>query len=258
MHSFYKQYIQSALAQGRLPLWNPHQWLGRPFLADPETAFFYPPEALYWFLDARVACEIVTALHFVLCQYGMVRLSRALGATNIVSLFAGIALAASAPLIASFAGGLVHYGQALCYSPLVFFLGLRIQSKPTAQAFGWLALVVGLDVLCGHPQATWVTLVGLIVFLCGRRLRSPSVASLTGLGGDLTLTFLALALGLAVAAVAVLPMSELAAQGNRGGTSMAFAATLAEPTRGWATLLLPAEVPWLVVPGGAQMYAGIA
>ena len=37
MHSLYKAYIQSAVAQGRLPLWNPHHWLGRPFLADDEA-----------------------------------------------------------------------------------------------------------------------------------------------------------------------------------------------------------------------------
>ena len=37
MHSLYNAYIQSAVAQGRLPLWNPHHWLGRPFLADDEA-----------------------------------------------------------------------------------------------------------------------------------------------------------------------------------------------------------------------------
>ena len=258
MHGFYKRYIHTAVTQGRLPLWNPYHWLGRPFLADPESAFFYPPEALYWFLDARLACGIVTALHLVLCEYGTLRLSRALGASNGVSLFAGVAFAASAPIIGSFAGGLIHYGQALCFTPLVLYLGLRIQARPTARGIGLLALMVGLDVLCGHPQATWVTLVGLAAFLCSRRLRLPFLASLAGLGADLVMIFLAVALGFAIAAVVVLPLAELAAEGNRVGTSMAFTATLAEPARGWATLFLPAEMPFLVVPAGAQMYVGTA
>ena len=36
-----------ALAQGRIPLWNPYQLNGIPFLAVPHSRIFYPPNWVY-------------------------------------------------------------------------------------------------------------------------------------------------------------------------------------------------------------------
>jgi hypothetical protein len=46
IHTFYKDYLAQAVRSGRLPLWNPHIGLGRPFLADVDAALFYPPNVL--------------------------------------------------------------------------------------------------------------------------------------------------------------------------------------------------------------------
>ncbi|MGD8896162.1 MAG: hypothetical protein PVJ73_09025, partial [Acidobacteriota bacterium] len=47
LHLPARQYMAGALLSGRLPLWNPHVALGRPFLADIETAVFYPPNLVH-------------------------------------------------------------------------------------------------------------------------------------------------------------------------------------------------------------------
>src|SRR5690349_5643388 len=44
-------YAASALAHGRLPLWNPLQFGGAPFLAEPGSGVFYPPNLLFHLLD---------------------------------------------------------------------------------------------------------------------------------------------------------------------------------------------------------------
>jgi hypothetical protein len=257
MHSLYKAYIQSSVGQGRLPLWNPHHWLGRPFLADMETAFFYPPEALYLFLDMHLALLFTCALHFLLLGYGAVKLSRALGAARWASFGVAAVMAGSAPIVGCFGSGLVHYGQALCYLPLVLYLGVRLQAAPGARAVALLGLVLGLQILCGHPQAAWLTEVALAVFLVGRRLGRPWGASFGRLAGELGLAGAALALGLALAAVALLPMAELAAYGNRGAPSVAFSGLFAEPLFGWATLVVPTQVPYFRLQANAQLYAGV-
>ena len=257
MHSLYKAYIQLSVAQGRLPLWNPHHWLGRPFLADIETAFFYPPELLYLFLDIHIACALTCALHYFLLLYGTVKLARALGANRLVSLFVAFVFAASAPIVGCFTSGLLHYGQALCFAPLVFYLGLRLQAGPRASTFALLALALGLQLLCGHPQAAWLTEVGLAVFLCGRRLGRPWLPSCARLGVELGLCGVALALGLALAGIALLPFAELATQGNRPTPSLAFASLFAEPCEGWATLFVPTQLPYFRMQANAQLYAGL-
>lgn len=257
MHSLYKAYCRSSLADGRLPLWNPYQWLGRPFLADIESAFFYPPEWLYLWLDLHLACALTCALHYLLLLYGMVKLTRALGAERWPSLFVAFVLAASAPIVGCFTSGLVHYGQALCFLPLVLYLGVRVQAGPGRRDVAGLALVLGLQVLCGHPQAAWLTEVALVVFLLGRRLQRPWRWALAGLAIDLAALALALGLGMALAGVALLPLGELAAQGNRPGASVAFASLWAEPSFGWATLAVPTQSPRFAFQANAQLYAGL-
>ncbi|HXV44479.1 MAG TPA: hypothetical protein VEC96_15550, partial [Anaerolineae bacterium] len=38
----YKAYAAEALRQGRLPLWNPHLFMGAPLLANSQVGLFYP------------------------------------------------------------------------------------------------------------------------------------------------------------------------------------------------------------------------
>jgi hypothetical protein len=257
MHSLYKAYSQSSVAAGRLPLWNPYHWLGRPFLADIESAFFYPPEALYLLLDVHIACALTCALHLLLLLYGTVKLARALGTGRLVSIFVACAFAASAPIVGCFTSGLIHYGQALCYAPLVLYLGMRVQAGPQRRVVALLGLVLGLQVLCGHPQAAWLTEVGLVVFLVGRRLERPLLPGMARLGLELLCVGAALGLGLALAAVALLPLAELAGQSNRPEASVAFAALFSEPLYGWATLLVPTELPYFGFQANGQLYAGV-
>ena len=45
----YKAYAAEVVRQGRLPLWNPYLFMGVPFLANAQTALFYPLNfLLYW------------------------------------------------------------------------------------------------------------------------------------------------------------------------------------------------------------------
>src|SRR5512142_883485 len=39
----FAQYQASRFAQGQVPLWNPYNNAGHPFLADSQSAVFYPP-----------------------------------------------------------------------------------------------------------------------------------------------------------------------------------------------------------------------
>src|SRR5688500_13752332 len=63
MHVFYKSYYREALLDGRLPLWNPFSGLGRPFLADAETATLYPLNLLF-LLGVGTGLVTSLVLHF--------------------------------------------------------------------------------------------------------------------------------------------------------------------------------------------------
>jgi hypothetical protein len=46
----YWQAAAEALSDGRLPLWNPHLFMGAPFLANSQVGFFYPLNWPLWLL----------------------------------------------------------------------------------------------------------------------------------------------------------------------------------------------------------------
>ena len=67
-----------ALREGRLPLWNPWQFAGEPFLAAYYAGLFYPPNAIYLLTRVPLGIEISGVLHMLLGACGMAALARRL------------------------------------------------------------------------------------------------------------------------------------------------------------------------------------
>src|SRR5262249_30352784 len=68
----FARFAYEELSYGRLPLWNPYTYAGHPFLADVQSAVFYPPSLLVmaissWFGGFSLyALEWQAVLHFSL------------------------------------------------------------------------------------------------------------------------------------------------------------------------------------------------
>ena len=73
MDQFYAfaRYEATRLQAGQLPLWNPYTFAGHPFIADVQSAVFYPLSLLTMALSAvgrfsYHALELEAIVHFVL------------------------------------------------------------------------------------------------------------------------------------------------------------------------------------------------
>jgi hypothetical protein len=55
-----------SLKQGDFPLWNPYQFCGYPFYANPQQAVLYPFNGLFFLLPFDVAFNAIIILHFFL------------------------------------------------------------------------------------------------------------------------------------------------------------------------------------------------
>jgi hypothetical protein len=55
-----------SLKHGDLPLWNPYQFSGHPFLANPQHAVLYPLNSLFFLFPFDIAFNIIIILHFFL------------------------------------------------------------------------------------------------------------------------------------------------------------------------------------------------
>jgi len=85
-HSF----AGATLRHGELPLWDPHQIGGLPFLATLQGGVLYPPNLLYGVLPTSTAMGALSLLHIILAGAFMFLLSRELGRGTAASCLAGI------------------------------------------------------------------------------------------------------------------------------------------------------------------------
>lgn len=71
-----RMFTATELRRGHLPLWNPYNASGEPWLANPQTAVFYPPAWLFLILPFAPAYTLFLALHVALLGCGAMLLFR--------------------------------------------------------------------------------------------------------------------------------------------------------------------------------------
>jgi len=239
MHAFYKAFFRESLLAGKPPLWNPFVGLGRPFMADIETATLYPPNLLVLPFGVYGGVALMVLLHQALAVYGGVRLGRVLGAGWAASWLLGSGIAVCGPLSARLSVGIVEGYFALCWVPALLWLGARLQDGWDPKAGAAFALSVALSILAGQPPLLYVAYLGLGVFLAFRQRwpadgpdRRLAAKNLLGL-------LLSGLLGLGLAGAELLPFLELVGQGNRPLNAAGFALPNGMSAANWLSLLVP-------------------
>ncbi len=156
------------LLAGHLPLWNPLLGMGAPLFANYQSALLYPP---VWFLLALDALgglpllawggTLVLAAHLAWAGWGMVRLTRSLGLSALAQTVAGLSFGMSGYLTARLGlfPGMIF---AAAWLPWVLLGAERLARRPQGGWFApevrFLALAAGMQLLSGHAQTTWYTL----------------------------------------------------------------------------------------------------
>ncbi|MBI4492481.1 MAG: YfhO family protein [Chloroflexi bacterium] len=231
-----RHFAAEAVRQGRLPLWNPDLFLGSPFLANPQTAVFYPLTALFYVLPVPYAYSASLVGHLFLAGalfYLFARRTLALGA--LASLLGGLAFTFSG----FFAGQAGHLNQvsAAAWLPLLVTAFDEAARRPRPSMLVAAAAVLAIQLLAGHPQETYMSLIVVGVFVVVRAL----LAEPKRLGWALGVLGAGVALGLGLASLQLVPTLELARESVRsGGLDYQDASFVTLP---------PWDVPWALLPG---------
>jgi hypothetical protein len=199
------------LANGTLPLWNPYQLCGLPWLATLQGGFFYPPHLLYLVLPTHLALAALTLLHFVFVALTTALFAGRAGLGPAAAVLAALVfcLRGTIPNATLFPSAL----EAAAWLPTGCLAVLALSRGAGLGAALLLALATGGSFLAGYPQTTvflvytWGSL--LVVLLVARR--TPPRAALARAG----FFVLALALGGALAGIQLLPAAELSRAGTR-------------------------------------------
>ncbi|NCA10452.1 hypothetical protein EBR56_01365 [bacterium] len=250
MHAFYRRYHAASLAAGRLPLWNPHVELGRPFLADIETASLYPPNLLALVLPQPWAVGVLVALHLAIAATGAAVFARACGGGRPAAAAAGLAFICIAPVQARLLIGQVQFTEAISWLPWIMVATVWLLRRPTRRTWLAVAGLVAWQILAGHPQAVWISVVAAGLLAAGWHAMGPGLGprgpDATRTARDAGLLLTAIATGAGLAAVQVLPTAELARESNRATPALAFAASFAVEPGQLVTLLAAPAPTWRV------------
>src|SRR5919204_1921981 len=76
----WKSFARAAIERGQLPLWNPYEFAGMPFLAGGQSGSIYPLGVLFYLLPVEHAYGPFMALHLFLggaFAYALARVLRA-------------------------------------------------------------------------------------------------------------------------------------------------------------------------------------
>ncbi len=204
----WREYAFDLLRDGQLPLWNSYNGAGAPLLANYQSALLYPLNWLGLIFPLAWWMSITSVLHLFIAGVGMWALTGRLG---LPSLGRGISVLAFA-LTSYLVGRLGTYPtiSTAAWMPWVLWATLGLLSCASRRDTGWLAVFVALQLLAGHAQTTWYSML-LVAAFCGWW----SITHHPFNGRRLAIVIAGLALGAGIAAIQLLPTAELLRQSQR-------------------------------------------
>lgn len=209
----WRAYAADCIRAGQLPLWNPYVLCGTPFLANFQSAVFYPPNLLYCILSIALATKIIIVLHIWLSGVFAWLFGRLMGAGRWTALAGGIAFAFCGPQLLRVPAG--HWGVscAIPWLALAVFCAEWMIRRPGVWPFLLGVVAVALQVLSGVPQYVLIGAIAVAVFGVLRvALEWPGARGAAARLGGIAAFY---AVGALLAGVQLLPAMEAASQGAR-------------------------------------------
>jgi hypothetical protein len=158
----WRLFAHRELGRGVIPLWNPHQFCGTPFLANAQSAIFYPLNLIFWVIDPARAFGFAAWLHLWLAGCFTFLFLRALRLGRFGALFGAIAFA--------FGGSLVTWLElptlvnVWVWLPLILYLIERYFQTSRLGFAGAAGIAFAVAVLAGHPQVSLYLALAVLSF----------------------------------------------------------------------------------------------
>lgn len=199
----YYAFARRSISQAALPLWNPHQGLGTPYIANMQSAFFYPPN-LFAYLFPRHGLLLLYASKLLLCAIFMLLWLRSQGISGFAALFGATAF--------TFGGMNVPF----LYWPIAsttfllpasfFFIDTSFRQSKRIWPYLGLGGCIAIAFFGGQPQMLvyYATAAAAYFVFSAVRTRPPAAV----LGRTIFGLAAAALLGLAIAAIQLFPFVE--------------------------------------------------
>jgi hypothetical protein len=170
-------YQYQRMSDGQIPLWNPYNNGGLPFIADTQAAVFYPPRLLTIALSrlssgwSYASLQLEAVFHVLLYTGFMYAFLRRLTIGQPFSVWAAL----TGAVIAGYSGFITGYPllqlallEAATWLPLVLLAILEAARPNALYRWFWVSaagFALGLSWMAGHPQTSWFITVFLLAWL---------------------------------------------------------------------------------------------
>lgn len=159
----WRAYAWESLLSGLLPLWNPLNGLGAPLIANYQLAFFYPPGWIVYLFMAIGGIQLMAwshtllvVLHLIWAGIGMAYFTRSLGLGVLAQTISGLAFGLCGYLVAR--SSFYSMVWAAAWLPWILYSVTRVVQQEESRFSFKLLIFVSLQLLAGHAQLTWYTL----------------------------------------------------------------------------------------------------
>jgi len=231
---YWREFGFDQLRAGHLPLWNPHVFSGAPFMGGFQSALLYPPNWIYLVLPLSKAINCEIALHVFLLGLFMAMWTGHYHLHLLAVLLASLAVMFGGAFFLHVYAGHLATLDAMAWVPLILLTVDELLDKLRAEwvFVGILAFVMQL--LAGHPQTVFNTIVTCAAYVVIRLPRAPhpgqALLAITIVGTT----------AVVISAVQLWTGLQAASEATRqGGVSFAFAASFSFPPENFLTLLVP-------------------
>ncbi len=243
----WKTFIRQSVDQGVIPLWQPQQLAGTPFLAAGQHAALYPFSVLFLILPLPAAYGWFTVSQLWLAGALMVLFARGIGRSRVAALAAGVAYQLSAFFVVSAVFPMMIAGAA--WLPLLLLMiefvirqrPLRAGRPASAPWIALGALALMMNIFAGHVEITYYTLIVMAYYAAARliahgwRARDGRFALRRGV-----YLLAMVGLGLGLGAAQFIPLYELGTRNFReDAADFATVQSYALPKRHVLKFLMP-------------------
>lgn len=252
----WKSFIRASFAEGEIPLWNPTQFAGIPFLAAGQQSTLYPLSILYYVLPLWLAYGWFTVITLWMAGAFMYAFARGLGVGRSGSAIAGITYQLAGFFTISAVFPMIIAGAAwlpLILLMLEFIIRRRrgFRGQPTSILWTVIgAIAVGCVLLAGHAEIMYYTMLIAGYYTAARLLigwwkgranpQAEGALSLRGAAEAGGWALVMVLLGVALGAIQFVPLFELASLNFRSGSaSYDDIRTWAHPFRDLLLFVMP-------------------
>ncbi|HEY3174162.1 MAG TPA: YfhO family protein [Candidatus Polarisedimenticolia bacterium] len=147
----WQRFIVRSLQSGAVPLWNPYSYCGVPFVANAQSAIFYPLHWPAWILPSMRAFTFAILAKILLAGLFMAVFLRGLGCSTLPCIVGAVSFGLCGFMTSWL--GYAHTNAAVAL-PLLMHAARRLALAPSTGAFLLLVSATGAQYLGGHPETS--------------------------------------------------------------------------------------------------------